>query len=103
MERLRARGLMETLLADARTGDRIGMQRPTLSQVQGHLEPNEALLSFQIWRPEPRTEACLSFSVGRPEPRRDAPYREGSSWVTVVTPSRVDAFPFPDADVLEPQ
>src|SRR6185369_16779682 len=88
MERLRARGLMETLLADARTGDRIGMQPPTLSQVQGHLEPNEALLSFQIWRPEPRM---------------DAPYREGSSWVTVVTPSRVDAFPVPDADVLEPQ
>jgi len=88
MERLRARGLMETLLADARTGDRIGMQPPTLSQVQGHLEPNEALLSFQIWRPEPRM---------------DAPYREGSSWVTVVTPSRVDAFPVPDADVLESQ
>jgi len=88
MERLRARGLMETLLADVRTDDGVGVQPPTLAQVQAHLEPTEALLSFQIWRPEPRM---------------DAPYREGSSWVTVVTRSAVDAFPVPNADVLEPQ
>jgi CHAT domain len=88
MERLRARGLMETLLADVRTGHRVGMQPPTLGQVQARLEPNEALLSFQIWRPEPMM---------------DAPYREGSSWVTVVTRTRVDAFPVPNADVLESQ
>ena len=88
MERLRARGLMETLLADVRTGHRVGMQPPTLGQVQARLDPKEALLSFQIWRPEPMM---------------DAPYREGSSWVTVVTRTRVDAFPVPNADVLESQ
>jgi hypothetical protein len=88
MERLRARGLMETLLADVRTGHRVGMQPPTLAQVQARLDPREALLSFQIWRPEPMM---------------DAPYREGSSWVTVVTRTRVEAFPVPNADVLEPQ
>ena len=88
MERLRARGLMETLLADVRTGHRVGMQPPTLGQVQARLDPREALLSFQIWRPEPMM---------------DAPYREGSSWVTVVTRTRVEAFPVPNADVLEPQ
>ena len=88
MERLRARGLLETLLASSRTGDRVAVQPPTLGQVQARLAPGEALLSFQIWRAEPMM---------------DAPYREGSSWLTVVTRSRVDAFPVPNADVLEPQ
>jgi hypothetical protein len=88
MERLRARGLLETLLAGSRTGDRVAVQPPTLGQVQARLAPSEALLSFQIWRAEPMM---------------DAPYREGSSWLTVVTRSRVDAFPVPNADVLEPQ
>jgi len=88
MERLRARGLMETLLAASRSGDHVAVQPPSLGQVQGRLGPTEALLSFQIWRPEPMM---------------DAPYREGSSWVTVVTRSGVDAFPVPNADVLEPQ
>ena len=88
MERLRARGLMETLLAASRTGERFTVQPPTLGQVQSRLAPTEALLSFQIWRPEPTM---------------DAPYREGSSWVTVVSRSRVDAFPVPNADVLESQ
>jgi CHAT domain-containing protein len=88
MERLRARGLMETLLASSRIGDRVAVEPATLAQVQARLGANEALLSFQIWRAEPMM---------------DAPYREGSSWVTVVTRSRVDAFPIPNADVLEPQ
>ncbi|HET6980870.1 MAG TPA: CHAT domain-containing protein, partial [Myxococcaceae bacterium] len=88
MERLRARGLMEALLAEGRTGESVPMQPPTLGQIQGALAPNEALLSFQIWRAEPAM---------------DAPYREGSSWVTVVTRSAVQAFPVPGSDVLEPQ
>ncbi|HEY1335401.1 MAG TPA: CHAT domain-containing protein, partial [Myxococcaceae bacterium] len=88
MERLRARGLMETLLADVRTDDGVGVQPPTLAQVRAHLDPTEALLSFQIWRPAPRM---------------DAPYREGTSWVTVITRSAVQAFPVPNADLLEPQ
>jgi hypothetical protein len=87
MERLRARGLMETLLADVRPA--IGSDaRPRAGPGQARLDPKEALLSFQIWRPEPMM---------------DAPYREGSSWVTVVTRTRVDAFPVPNADVLESQ
>ena len=88
MERLRARGLLETLLAGSRTGDHVAVQPPTLGQVRARLAPNEALLSFQIWRAEPMM---------------DAPYREGSSWLTIVTRSGVDAFPIPNADVLEPQ
>ena len=88
MERLRARGLMETLLADGRDRERVPVQPPTLAQVREELGPGEALLSFQVWRPEPTI---------------DAPYREGSSWVTVITPERVDAFPVPGAEVLEPQ
>jgi CHAT domain-containing protein len=88
MERLRARGLMETLLAGERTDEPVAVRPPTLGQVQARLGPTEALLSYQIWRPEPTM---------------DAPYREGSSWVTVVTRSRVEAFPIPNADVLDPQ
>jgi hypothetical protein len=88
MERLRARGLMETLLAEDRGGGPVPMQPPTLARVRGQLAPGEALLSFQVWRPEPTM---------------DAPYREGSSWVTVVTSGRVDAFSIPNADLLEPQ
>ena len=88
MERLRARGLMETLLAEGRAGEPSAIQPSTVGQVQSRLDPGEALLSFQIWRPEPMM---------------DAPYREGTSWVTVVTPSRTEAFQVPNADVLEPQ
>src|SRR5262249_62244481 len=47
--------------------------------------------------------AWSSVAIWRAEPMMDAPYREGSSWVTVVTRSRVEAFPIPNADVLEPQ
>ncbi len=92
MERLRARGLMETLLAEGGKRDRAevtpGLRSPSIAQVQGALSPREALLSFEVWRPEPTMEA---------------PFREGSSWLTVVTRSRVDAYPLPNADDLEPQ
>jgi len=88
MERLRARGLMETLLAEGRDGEPVSVQPPTLAQVRGQLASGEALLSFQVWRPEPTM---------------DAPYHQGSSWLTLVTGARVDAFPIPDADLLEPQ
>ncbi len=92
MERLRARGLMETLLAEGRT---LGvaqasaeLRSPSIAQVQGALSAREALLSFEVWRPEPTMEA---------------PFREGSSWLTVVTRTRVNAYPLPNADALEPQ
>jgi CHAT domain-containing protein len=85
MERLRARGLMETLLVEGTAGEPVQVQPPTLAQVQGELGPSEALLSFQLWQPEPTV---------------DAPYREGSSWVTVITRERVEAFPIQAADGL---
>ena len=92
MERLRARGLMETLVAEG--GGRglaqatAGLRTPSIGEVQGALSPREALLSFEVWRPEPTMEA---------------PFREGSSWLTVVTRNRVDAYALPNADDLEPQ
>src|SRR5262249_4375873 len=88
MERLRARGLMETLLAEERAGGAVPVQPPSLGQIQGRLAAGEALLSFQIWRPEP--------TMG-------APYREGSSLVTALTRQSAEAFPVPNADVLEAQ
>src|SRR5262249_46409343 len=90
MERLRGRGLMETLLAAERGGapDSPAAPVPALAQIQAALGPSEALLSFEVWHPEPSM---------------DAPYREGSSWVTVVTRGAVTVLRIPDGDVLEPQ
>ena len=83
MERLRARGLLETLAEH----DRVPPV-PSLAQVQGALAPREALVSFQIWRAEPSAEA---------------PYRQGSSWATLVTAHGAQVVRLPDADALEPQ
>jgi hypothetical protein len=83
MERLRARGLLETLAEH----DRVPPV-PSLAEVQGALAPHEALVSFQIWRAEPSAEA---------------PYRQGSSWATLVSAREVQVVRLPDADVLEPQ
>jgi hypothetical protein len=91
MERLRARGLMEALLSASKGDAPIEakpVSPPTLGQVQAALGPTEALLSFEVWHPEPSM---------------DAPYREGSSWVTVVTGKRVTTFQIPNGDVLEPK
>jgi CHAT domain-containing protein len=90
MERLRARGLMETLLGAERGSapDSPAVTAPGLGQIRAALGPSEALLSFQVWHPEPTM---------------DAPYREGSSWVTVVTRGAVTALRIPNGDVLEPQ
>ena len=91
MERLRARGLMESLLADERNaGEELQeeLRPPGIAEVQAALSPREALLSFEVWRPEPTMEA---------------PFREGSSWLTVITRGRVEVLALPNADVLEPQ
>jgi hypothetical protein len=84
MERLRARGLLETLLAERARVPPV----PTLAQMQAALAPHEALVSFQLWRAEPTAEA---------------PYRQGSSWATVVTSRDVAVVRLPDGDVLEPE
>ncbi|HSP18943.1 MAG TPA: CHAT domain-containing protein, partial [Myxococcaceae bacterium] len=85
MERLRSRGLMETLLAERTSGEPLQLQPPRVAQVQGELGARQALLSFQLWQPEPSV---------------DAPYRDGSSWLTVITRDRVDAFEVPMTEDL---
>jgi CHAT domain-containing protein len=91
MERIRARGLMEGLLSlpeGKAPGEPPALQPPTLVEMQNALRSGEALLSFEIWHPEPSI---------------DAPYRDGSSWVTVATRERVSSFRIPNGDELEPQ
>ena len=84
MERLRARGLLERYLADGGQVPPV----PTVAKVQGALAPHEALVSFQIWRAEPSVES---------------PFRQGSSWATLITAHDVSVVRVPDADLLEPQ
>jgi len=92
MERFRARGLMETLLAhegSERSEPAPQPDRPPgITQLQAALSSREALLSFVVWRPEPTMEA---------------PFREGSSWLTVITRTGVEAFQLPNGDALEPR
>src|SRR5262249_1075993 len=59
-----------------------------LREIQSALAEDEALLSFQLWRPE--------VSLFAPWPR-------GASWVTVVTRTEAMAMRVPDAHVLEPE
>ena len=77
---------MEILLAEGGRGAP-QIEPPTPTEIQRRLEPGEAMLSFQVWRAEPSLYS---------------PYREGSSWLTLVTRDRLQAFRIPDADVLEP-
>src|SRR5262249_57019943 len=72
MERLRARGLLETMLTEHARIPPV----PTVAQIQAALVPREAMISFQTCRAEPTTEA---------------PYRQGSSWATVITSGGVQA------------
>src|SRR5262249_15991072 len=54
MERLRARSLLESLIAGASGGDahphRPEPLPPTVSEVQSALDENQALVSYQIWK-----------------------------------------------------
>ncbi len=59
---------------------------PSLKTIQAQLSPHEALISFQLWSPDART---------------DAPYVDGRSWATVVTHSAIRVVPIPNADQLE--
>jgi CHAT domain-containing protein len=90
MERLRARSLLESLMAPVESA---GVRRPlaepappTLAEVQAALTPGQALVSYQIWRREPTL---------------NAPYLEGTSWAVVVTPGAVRAVPIRGGDELE--
>jgi CHAT domain-containing protein/tetratricopeptide (TPR) repeat protein len=60
----------------------------TLGELQSVLREDEALLSFQLWKPD------ISLK---------APYPSGASWLVVLTRERVSAVRMPDAQMLEPK
>ena len=90
LERLRARSLLEALMSPVESG---GTRRPlaepvppTLAEVQAALSPDQALVSYQVWRREPTL---------------NAPYLEGTSWAVVVTQGTVRAVPIRGAETLD--
>src|SRR6185436_5663082 len=60
----------------------------SMAAIQAGLAPDEALLSFQLWRPD--------FSL-------KAPYPEGRSWLVVLTRKDAFALRMPDSHQLEPR
>ena len=60
----------------------------SMAAIQAGLAPDEALLSFQLWRPD--------FSL-------KAPYPEGRSWLVVLTRKVAFALRMPDSHQLEPR
>ncbi|HZJ54795.1 MAG TPA: CHAT domain-containing protein, partial [Myxococcaceae bacterium] len=60
----------------------------TLAELQAALREDEALLSFQLWRPD------ISLK---------APYPAGASWLVVLTREGASAVRLPDAQVVEPK
>ncbi|RPH67250.1 MAG: CHAT domain-containing protein [Myxococcaceae bacterium] len=60
----------------------------TLAELQAALREDEALLSFQLWRPD------ISLN---------APYPAGASWLVVLTRGEVFIARLADAQVLEPK
>ncbi len=77
--------LRDDLARQTAESELLGSPPPTLAIVQQMLGPEEALLSFQIWRRQ-HTE--------------DAPFQDGSSWVLTVTRDAVRATRVPDEDML---
>ncbi len=80
----------ESQLLDLRTNG-VNLPRqddafPSLKAIQAELSPREALVSFQEWSPEART---------------DAPFVDGRSWATIVTRSAIRVAQIPNADQLE--
>ncbi|MGO9829061.1 MAG: CHAT domain-containing protein [Myxococcaceae bacterium] len=59
---------------------------PSLATLQAALSPNEALVSFQVWSPDART---------------DAPFVDGTSWATVLMHSAIRVVRIPNADQVE--
>ena len=60
----------------------------TLAELQAALREDEALLSFQLWRPD------ISLK---------APYPVGASWLAVLTHEKASAVRLPDSQILEPK
>jgi CHAT domain-containing protein len=80
----------ESQLVELRTSG-VGLQMqedvsPSLKAIQVELSPREALVSFQEWSPDART---------------DAPFVDGRSWATIVTQSAISVLPIPNADQLD--
>jgi hypothetical protein len=88
MERLRARSLLESLMAGSPPAgaERAEPAPPTLSQVQSALGESQALVSYQIWKRDPTLHA---------------PYEHGSSWAIVATRRSVHAVPIEGGEDLE--
>jgi CHAT domain-containing protein len=88
MERLRARSLLESLVAPA--GPRQGPSQepapPTLTEVQSVLGEGQALVSYQVWKRDPTLHS---------------PYEHGTSWAVVVTRRSVHAVPIEGGEDLE--
>ena len=77
--------LRDDLARETAEGPLLRAPAPTLAMVQAQLAPEEALLSFQVWRRQ-HTE--------------DSPFDDGSSWVLTVTRDAVRAARIPDEGVL---
>jgi len=78
--------LRDDLARETAEGQLLQSPPPTLAMVQQALAPDEAFLSFQVWRRQ-HTE--------------DAPFQDGSSWVLAVTRDAVRAIRIPDDEVLQ--
>ena len=85
IERHRARVLLESLRSPGAGPEDAGVPVPGLTEIQRALAPDQALLSFQVWK---RLHSL------------DAPFEDGSSWALAVTRDRVRAARIPDSDAL---
>lgn len=90
LERLRARSLLETLMAAQRAGaghsPLVEPPPPELADVQAALRPGQALVSYQLWSRAPTVES---------------PYESGTSWAVVITRSTVRAARILDGEAVE--
>jgi CHAT domain-containing protein len=88
MERLRARSLLESLMAPSgpARGPSPEPAPPTLAEVQSALGEGQALVSYQVWKRDPTLHS---------------PYERGTSWAVVVTRGSVNAVPIEGGEDLE--
>jgi len=89
MERLRARSLLESLIASSPGGgpDHLAEPAPpTLAGMQSALGEGQALVSYQIWKRDPTLHS---------------PYEHGTSWAIVTTRGSVQAVPIAGGEDLE--
>lgn len=88
MERLRARSLLESLMAPAAPARGASPEPapPTLAEVQSALGEGQALVSYQVWKRDPTLHS---------------PYEHGTSWAVLATRRSVHAVPIEGGEDLE--